>query len=130
MTGPAAPGAPLRVLLVDDEPLVRDVVAEMLAELGQDVTAAVGAREALEALASAKFDLMITDLSMPDTDGLTLAAMARRLAPRMSIALATGYGQSVPEDAAASGLPDAVLEKPLQLRDVERALRKLFADAR
>ncbi|MCA1818185.1 MAG: PAS domain S-box protein [Acidobacteria bacterium] len=119
-----------RVLVVDDEPPVRDVLAEMLTELGQDVTAVAGAREAFEALDSAAFDLLITDLSMPDTDGLTLAAAARRRAPGTRVALATGYGQSVPEDAVASGLLDAVLNKPLQLRDVERALRKLFADAR
>ena len=114
------------MLVVDDDGSVRDVMAEMIGELGQDVTAVASARDALDALARADFDLMITDLSMPDTDGLKLAAEARRRAPRMLIALATGYGQSVPADALSSGLLDAVINKPLQLADVEAALRSLF----
>jgi two-component system cell cycle sensor histidine kinase/response regulator CckA len=126
-TGALAPALPRRrVLVVDDDGSVRDVVAEMVGELGQDVTAVAGARDALDALARADFDLMITDLSMPDTDGLKLAAEARRRAPRMLIALATGYGQSVPADALSSGLFDAVINKPLQLADVQAALRSLF----
>jgi CheY-like chemotaxis protein len=118
------------VLVVDDEQIVRDVVAEMVGELGQDVTATAGAHDALDALARADFDLMITDLSMPETDGLKLAAEARRRAPHMLIALATGYGQSVPADAVSTGLLDAVLNKPLQLADVEAALRSLFDRAK
>jgi PAS domain S-box-containing protein len=116
-----------RVLLVDDESSVRDVVAEMLGELGQDVTAVAGALDALDALGSSEFDLMITDLSMPGTDGVSLAAQARRVNPLMCVALVTGYGQDLPADAVGTGLLDAVLDKPLQLANVEAALRNLFA---
>jgi PAS domain S-box-containing protein len=116
-----------RVLVVDDEQSVREVVAEMLGELGQDVTAVAGAREALKALDASEFDLLITDLSMPDTDGVRLAVQARRMNPRMRVALVTGYGQNIPADAVVSGLLDTILNKPLQFADVEAALRNLFA---
>ncbi|MGB8510964.1 MAG: ATP-binding protein [Pyrinomonadaceae bacterium] len=113
-----------RVLVVDDEELVRDVLVEMLRELGQDVTEAGGGDEALERLARESFDLMLTDLSMPGVDGLTLAARARRLAPGMRIVLATGYGQDTPGGLPPdASLVDDVVSKPFRFSDLETLLR-------
>jgi two-component system, cell cycle sensor histidine kinase and response regulator CckA len=116
-----------RVLIVDDDASVRDVLAEMLAELGQEAVAVAGAHEALGALAASRFDLMITDLSMPGMDGLRLAAEARSASPRTRVALATGYGRGVPSDAVGTGLLDAMLDKPFQIEAVAKALRRLLA---
>jgi CheY-like chemotaxis protein len=113
----------LRVLVVDDEDAVREVLVEMLEELKQDVTEARTASEARAHLARGDYDLMITDLSMPGTDGLNLAAQSRRLAPSTRVVLATGYGQSPPADARPDhALVDHVLAKPFQLSDLEAVL--------
>ncbi|HEV2707824.1 MAG TPA: ATP-binding protein [Pyrinomonadaceae bacterium] len=129
-----------RVLVVEDEPTVRDVLVEMLGELEQQVTAAAGATEALTHLADGDFDLMITDLAMPELDGLRLAAEARTLSPRTKVVLATGYGKSAGRRGrAGSGgndddtpeLPpgvDFVITKPFRISDLEAALGALYPE--
>ena len=104
-----------RILVVDDEDAVREVLVELLKDLRQEVVDVPSAAAALDALANATFDLMITDLSMPDTDGLTLAAEARHRAPDMLIALATGYDQTIPAGTPDPALIDTVFNKPFQL---------------
>jgi signal transduction histidine kinase/CheY-like chemotaxis protein len=121
----------LRVLVVDDEDAVREVLVEILEELKQDVVEARDASAALELLARRGFDLMITDLSMPGPDGLKLATEARRLAPAMRIVLATGYGQTAPHDAGPEhALVDRVLGKPFQLSDLEAVLWALGSEGK
>ncbi len=113
----------LRVLVVDDEDAVREVLVEMLVELKQEVVEARTGAEAREHLAHGGLDLMITDLSMPGTDGLQLAEESRRLSPATRIVLATGYGQSPPAGARPDhALVDHVLAKPFQLSDLEAVL--------
>lgn len=116
-----------RVLVVDDEDVVREVLVEMLKELKQHVTEARSAAEALATLAASDgFDLMITDLSMPVMDGLKLAAEARKLAPGMMIALATGYGQTIPGvEPLDRSLINLIVNKPFQLSDLETSLQAL-----
>ena len=81
-----------RVLLVEDEPLVRAVMSETLCEEGFDVTEACDADEALEILASSPtFDLLLTDVHMPGCcDGLGVAARAREQDPDLPIVVVTG----------------------------------------
>ena len=117
---------PARVLVVDDEPQVREVLADLLRELGHEAVAVGGGAAALELLARGGFDLLITDLAMPEMDGLALAARVRAVAPATRIALATGYSRRAPADAVRTGLVDAMLGKPFQLADVEAALRALL----
>ncbi len=115
------------VLVVDDEDVVREVLVEMLKELKQHVTETRSAAEALATLAAGDvFDLMITDLSMPVMDGLKLAAEARKLAPGMMIALATGYGQTIPGISPLDrSLINLIVNKPFQLSDLETSLQAL-----
>ncbi|MCA1593014.1 MAG: response regulator [Acidobacteria bacterium] len=118
-----------RVLVVDDDVVVREVLVEMLVGLGQDVTAVNSAAEALVQLARGGFDVIITDLSMPSMDGLKLAAEARRLAPGIRIVLATGYGQDFPRSLRPDQSPvDAVVSKPYRFSDLEACLRAPRAD--
>jgi signal transduction histidine kinase len=118
-----------RVLVVDDEEVVREVLVEMLTALEQKVVAVRSAADALDALDAGRFDLMLTDLSMPVMDGLTLAAEARRRAPEMLIALATGYGQTITGGAPDSDLFDFIVNKPFKISDLEASLLTLYASA-
>jgi len=117
-----------RVLVVEDEPVVREVLVEILGELNQDVVAVASAAEALDLVASAPFDLLITDLAMPDMDGLTLASEVRKRAPGTMIMLATGYGQIIPGSAPQPGLVDTIINKPFQVSDLEASLLSLYTN--
>lgn len=82
----------VQILLVDDDPLVRGSVTEQLEDLGHKVLSASGGTDALAILRARKaIDLMITDLSMPDMNGLALIQEAREMRPQMPAILLTGY---------------------------------------
>jgi PAS domain S-box-containing protein len=119
--GPAVPGAQsLRILLVDDDPLVVAGTASMLEELGHvTVQAASSGEEALAMLRqNGNFDLLLTDHLMPGMTGLQLATAARALHPTLPILLASGFAEL--DDLAGAEWPR--LRKPYSLSDLSTAL--------
>ena len=85
-----------RVLLVDDDTLVRETVASQLEESGFVVTATGSAEQALSLLRSGgQVDCLVTDLSMPGMDGVTLIKLAHRDHPNLPAVLLTGYAQDL-----------------------------------
>jgi CheY-like chemotaxis protein len=119
----AKPEAVLKILLVDDEVLVRSGTAMMLDELGHDVTEAASGKQALEILSDhPHFDLAITDYRMPDMDGMELISKARDLIPGLKAVLMTGYDA---DDPRFADLEAGSLSKPFGLHDLETALQNL-----
>src|SRR5947209_3467873 len=117
-------GGALSVLVVDDEEQVRGPLAAMVRALGHTVTVADGGRAALSALDAASFDLVFTDLSMPEMDGWELAREVGRRSPRTRVAVVTGYGKEAARtqtDAPA----DLVIGKPFNFVQVEEVLTRL-----
>ncbi|EEF25949.1 sensor histidine kinase, putative, partial [Ricinus communis] len=98
-TDPAPPGA-LRIVLVEDEPELRDTTAELLQLLGHQVYPAGDAATALALLAAHAADIMLTDISLPDMSGEVLAARARAAHPALRIIYASGQHPSVPLEGA------------------------------
>ncbi|WP_448779617.1 ATP-binding protein [Agrobacterium sp. CG674] len=85
---------PLRILMVDDDPLIAMSSVDMLEDLGHDVVEANSGKQALELLASERqFDLLVTDFSMPGMNGAELSRRARELIPSLPILIATGYAE-------------------------------------
>ncbi len=80
------------IFLVDDELKVREVIGETLEQLNVNVSCFSSAADCLEQLYPQECDLLITDLKMPEMDGIELARRARLLAPWMPIMIITGYG--------------------------------------
>ncbi len=112
----AAVGQGQRILLAEDDPLLRATVCEALAEQGYRVTAAENADEALAKIGKeGEFALLFTDIRMPGTlDGVGLALAARQLRPDLRILFATGYS----ERAALDRWPEPIelLPKPFTLQ--------------
>ena len=81
-----------RILIVDDKEMMRDSVATMLARKGHTVTVAAGSQPALAKLAERTFDALITDLQMPEMDGLALLAEIRRHDEQLPVIFMTAYG--------------------------------------
>ena len=115
------PDRTLRVLLVDDDQLVADVIAEILTERGHNVVATADAAAALNVLAQdhaergAGFDLVLTDFVMPGMSGLALITAARQLRPAQRALLMTGHASFLPGDTIH---PDEVIRKPFTMAEL------------
>ncbi|HZB47229.1 MAG TPA: GAF domain-containing protein, partial [Pyrinomonadaceae bacterium] len=118
--------APLSVLVVDDEPFVRETLAEMVETLGHDAALAGGGSAALRMLEERAFDFVFTDLSMPEMDGWELAREIRRRWPSLGVCIVTGYGKDAdgPHDREADNEAFAVIGKPFNFDQVEETLAR------
>jgi PAS domain S-box-containing protein len=103
---------PCRVLIVDDETLLREIVAEQLQQMGFEVHQAEDANAALAVLASSvRIDVLVTDLSMPGMDGIALIRIAQSNRPDLPAILLTGYAGSV--EPATEGASFRLMRKPV-----------------
>jgi len=104
----------LRVLVVDDDQDVRDVLSEMLLTAGHDVKVAGDGAEALRQAADGTFDIVFTDLGMPGISGWQVVEQIKRDAPGLPVVMVTGWGHQLdPSQVERSGV-DRVLTKPFQ----------------
>ncbi|MGH7996814.1 MAG: response regulator [Opitutaceae bacterium] len=119
----------LRVLIVDDESLVRDTLRTVLGKFGHTAVGVSDGAKALAELQAHPFDLIITDLLMPDFDGLELLTRLRRTHPAIPVIAISGGGRISGNDylrmAKKLGAV-AVLSKPFTPDDVAAAIRSAF----
>jgi CheY-like chemotaxis protein len=117
---------PQRVLVVDDEPMVRQVVAEYLATDGHEVEQASNGLDALEKFRARSFDAVITDRAMPDMNGDQLAVAIKRILPDTPIILLTGFGDMMHAGAEHPVGVDVIVSKPPTLAAVRQGLMDAF----
>jgi len=79
------------ILVVDDELLIRDLLYDFFQEQGWKISVAESSEKALEILDSREFDVILSDIKMPNMDGLALTAEIRKNHPQMPVVLMTGY---------------------------------------
>ena len=115
-------GPRLRVLVVENEPMVRKVITDYLKVDGHQVTSLEDGPEALEALADA--DLVITDKVLGKMSGVQLAAAIKSARPELPVILLTGFGDSAEADLMPQGVA-RVVTKPFTLADFRRALAEV-----
>jgi len=130
MSAVLRPRAPLRVFLVDDEPLARSRIRELLGDIAEDLpTAVVGeagnGQEALMLLAGQQADVALIDVQMPEMTGLELARHLQRLDPPPSVVFTTAF----PDYAVAAFEIDALdyLLKPIRAARLKNALARAVA---
>lgn len=104
------------VLVVDDEPLVLDVAARMLEDLGCDVVIAADAEEALETLADLPVEILITDVNMPGMDGYELANAAVKMRTDLKVIVLSG--------GARDGRGFPFIQKPFRQADLKEAIAR------
>jgi CheY-like chemotaxis protein len=116
------------VLVVEDEPVVRGVILEMLGEQGYRTLQAVDGPSGLKILRSgARIDLLVTDVGLPGMNGRQLADQARETRPDLKILFITGYAESV---AIADGFLQPGMEmitKPFDLDNLSRRIRSMVS---
>ncbi len=115
------------VLVVDDDQRVRDALVGMLNSAGHRTDDAGSGQEALAKLEHAPFDLVFTDLSMPEMDGWAVASEVRRRWPGVKVVLITGY--AVPPELVASNreLVSDVIFKPIRFDDLTSTLTQVLS---
>jgi putative nucleotidyltransferase with HDIG domain len=101
------------VLIVDDEPAVRNLMARWVASLGMRPDTAANAEEALATLRSTHYDLAVIDVMMPGHNGLWLASQVQRDHPHTALVIATGYTELLDEESQKTPIAD-LLVKPFQ----------------
>jgi len=116
--------ASLSVLVIDDETFVRETLGEMLEVLTHKVVRAESGHEALRILAEQSFDLIFTDLSMPEMDGWEVAREIRRRL-ETPIVLVTGYGKGTTPPTGEENLINGVIGKPFDFTQVEQTIAKV-----
>lgn len=121
--------ASLSILVVDDEPSVRETLADMLSALGHDVVLAESGLLAAEKVVQRNFDLVFTDLAMPEMDGWETARAVRRNSTNTLVVLVTGYGTGTLPPPGELGLIDAIIGKPFDFDQVSEVILRLFSPA-
>jgi CheY-like chemotaxis protein len=115
---------PKRILLVDDQPGVRQTCSLLLGIDGHTVEEANSGLEALALFATGRFDLVVTDFTMPGMNGTELARQLKQLVPSLPIVMITGFVNRVEngEDAV-----DAILPKPFSLDEMRQAIWRVLS---
>jgi len=118
--------AALRILVVEDEPLVREVLSVYLQEDQHEVALAENGRLGLEKfIAEGPFDLVMTDRAMPEMNGDALAAEIKKLNPQQPLILLTGFGDLMTEAGEQPTGVDLVVSKPFTLATLRSAMAKV-----
>ncbi len=112
----------LRILVADDEPMVREVIQMYLAEDNHTVEVAVNGREALEKFKAADYDIVLTDRSMPELNGDELALAVKQLKPGIPVVLLTGFGELMNAEGERPAGVDIIVSKPFNLDTLRSAL--------
>jgi excisionase family DNA binding protein len=118
--------APRRVLVVDDDPFVREAFAAALQAKGYRVTLAQDGREALKSLGREKFDLIFLDVLLPQVGGASVLKAIKRREPEAIVVLITGYPYHDETLSALDYGPAMLLPKPVKLADIEAVLQIVF----
>jgi len=123
---------PLRILLIDDDPFVLDSMRSVLTLDGHDVTEANGGRSGIDTFdreqgGGAPFDVVITDLGMPEVGGNKVIAAVKAASPQTPVILMTGWGQRLEGADDTAPPPDFVVPKPPDLDSLREVFRKIAA---
>jgi DNA-binding response OmpR family regulator len=117
----------MRVLLVDDDPLILDSIAEVLSLDGHDVAVASDGQSALDRFSAAlhtasPFEVVVTDLGMPRINGIQVANGVRALSGSVRIILLTGWGERAREERDYPNAINRLLGKPVRIEELRAAL--------
>jgi len=121
------PPVPRRILVVDDDPMVRNTTVSLLRAAGHLVTEAKSGAAGIAQLADGLVDLVLTDLGMPEVTGWDVARAVRSCMPRLPVILLTGWGEHGTGETPPAGLVDRILAKPVSLNDLLAAIDELTA---
>ena len=116
------------IFLVDDEPKVRQIIDETLGQLRLKVSCFACAAYCLDHLCDQECDLLITDLKMPEMDGIELLRCAKKIVPLLPVLIITGYGDVPTAVQAIKAGAEDFIEKPLDKISFVKKVRAILQD--
>jgi CheY-like chemotaxis protein len=116
----------MRILYVEDDPLVREVTCEMLALPAHEVVAVSSAEEALSVFKPEEFDLVMTDISLPAMSGMDMARHMLKRVPAAAIIIATGYDLHLGVERLGPHV--RAIKKPFDLPQLDGLLNELWRE--
>jgi CheY-like chemotaxis protein len=121
----------LHILCIDDEPLLREMLEQLLENSGHTAAVADGGQVGLEMFRNARqlgdpFDVVITDLGMPYVDGRQVAQTIKRESPDTPVIMLTGWGTMMKDDGDTPTQVDAVLSKPPKINELFETVARLL----
>ncbi len=120
-----APLRRLRCLVVDDEEEVASTLADMLEAKGHEPVVFTKSTEAVNQLSGQHFDIVFTDLAMPDLSGWQLARAVKEAAPNLPVVLITGFGVELSPEQCRTNYVDVVLTKPVEFSELMAVAARL-----
>lgn len=115
----------IRILLAEDDQAMRTYLARALQNAGYEVTAVDRGTEAIPLLETESFDLLLSDIVMPEMDGIELAQRCSEIAPQTKVMFITGFA-AVTLRASREAPQARVLSKPFHLRDLVLEVQRVF----
>ncbi|HEX3215691.1 MAG TPA: response regulator [Aestuariivirgaceae bacterium] len=116
-----------RILLAEDDEDMRRFLVKALVKAGHDVSSFSEGLSAFEELKGAAFDLLLTDIVMPEMDGIELARRAAELDPGLKIMFITGFAAVALHPDSRAPKEAKVLSKPFHLRDLVAEVERMMA---
>jgi len=114
------------ILLAEDDKAVREFVSRALRQDGHEVMAVGDGQQALNALETRKFDMMLADIVMPQVDGIALALKASKDYPDLPVLLMTGYSAERQRAHNLDALINDVISKPFTLTEIRETVRRVL----
>ncbi len=116
----------INILVVDDESLMRNLIYKILGQQDYKVKLAASVEEALEALSQKEFQLVISDIKMPERNGLELLQRVKQDYPRTGVVMMTGYADTYSAREVLLSGAEEYITKPFKSRELSSAVEKAY----
>jgi CheY-like chemotaxis protein/uncharacterized protein YegP (UPF0339 family) len=115
-----------RVLVIDDQPIVTDLLVTVLERMNCQTVVASCGKDGVDIFRKDEFDLVITDLGMPDVSGWEVSKAVKRKSPHVPVVVITGWGVSPDPEKMKDSKVDLLLNKPFQIDQLEKIIQDLL----
>ncbi|MCP4582091.1 MAG: response regulator [candidate division Zixibacteria bacterium] len=116
-----------RILVIDDDENILDVISDMLELLDHEVETASSGEEGVEKFKAGKFDLVITDLGMPGISGWDVTKICKSLNPEVPVLMISGWGNQIDDDMVKRSGLDGIMAKPFEIRKIKTMIQKMIS---
>jgi CheY-like chemotaxis protein len=113
-----------KILVVDDNSVLRILISKMLSRIGYDVASADSGEKGLGLFLKNAFDIVLSDFEMPGMDGVALACSIKKCSPHTPVVIMTGAGRAAVLSKSGTGV-DQVISKPFSLAEIDATMRGL-----